>query len=210
MGGDCINEDTLEPSSTNNLIEDGTCSSAFPPGTDPNLGPLQDNGGPTFTHALLAGSPAIDVGSNADCPETDQRGVTRPINGICDIGAYEYQGIPTYIDLLSLKATGAYHPEFGLYYTDIQWQTGLEIDTNHFEILKSTKQEGPYQPIRVWYEQDGQYYPTERISAQGEAWKYRVFDPDVSARQTYYYKLEDIDIYGISRQPGPVSATMPD
>jgi hypothetical protein len=58
-GGDCINKDTIDPSSTNNLIEDDTCSSAFPPGTDPNLGPLQNNGGPTFTHALLAGSPAI-------------------------------------------------------------------------------------------------------------------------------------------------------
>ncbi len=208
-GGDCINEGTLDPSSTNNLIEDGTCSSAFPPDTDPKLGPLQDNGGPTFTHALLTGSPAIDAGSNADCPDTDQRGVTRPINGTCDIGAYEYQGIPTYIDLLSLKATGAYHPDFGLYYTDIQWQTGLEIDTNHFKILKSAKQEGPYQPILIWYEQDGQYYPSEWISAQGEAWQYRVFDPDVSAGQTYYYKLEDTDIYGITSQEGPVSATMP-
>jgi hypothetical protein len=85
---------TLDPSSTNNLIEDGTCSSTFPPGTDPNLGPLQDNDGPTQTHALLPDSPAIDAGTNNGCPDTDQRGITRPINGTCDIGAYEYQGIP--------------------------------------------------------------------------------------------------------------------
>jgi uncharacterized repeat protein (TIGR02543 family) len=59
---------------------------------DPFLGPLADNGGLTLTHALLAGSPAIDTG-NPDsnvCPTTDQRGYTRPIGVGCDIGAYEY------------------------------------------------------------------------------------------------------------------------
>jgi len=207
-GGDCINEGTLEPSSTNNLIEDGTCSSAFSPGTDPNLGPLQDNGGPTQTYALLPGSPAIDAGTNDGCPDSDQRGVTRPINGTCDIGAYEYQGIPTYVELFSLTATGSYHPKFNLYYADIQWETALEIDTSHFEILKSAEPEGPYQAIRIWY-YDGEYYQTERISAQSEDWKYRVFDPEVNAGQTYYYQLKEVDLYGISTEYGPVSATMP-
>jgi len=44
--------------------------------TDPMLGPLQDNGGPTFTHALLPGSPAIDAGdpSFTPPPDFDQRG----------------------------------------------------------------------------------------------------------------------------------------
>ena len=41
---------------------------------DPMLGPLQDNGGPTQTMALLPGSPAIDAGDNTDAPEFDQRG----------------------------------------------------------------------------------------------------------------------------------------
>jgi CSLREA domain-containing protein len=63
--------------------------------TDPRLGPLTNNGGPTQTMALLSGSPAIDAGDPADCPATDQRGVTRPQDGdgsppaTCDIGAFE-------------------------------------------------------------------------------------------------------------------------
>ncbi|MEX0745410.1 MAG: flexitail domain-containing putative surface protein, partial [Phycisphaeraceae bacterium] len=54
---------------------------------DPLLGPLADNGGPTETHYLLPGSPAIDVGV---CPpNTDQRGIPRPQGAGCDIGAIE-------------------------------------------------------------------------------------------------------------------------
>lgn len=67
--------------------------------THPLLAPLGDYGGPTFTHALLLGSPAIDQGSCEGSP-TDQRGFQRPMDlpGIanaddgCDIGAFEYQG----------------------------------------------------------------------------------------------------------------------
>lgn len=52
---------------------------------DPLLGPLQDNGGATETLAVLAGSPAIGVGSG--CPAYDQRGIPRPSD--CTLGAYE-------------------------------------------------------------------------------------------------------------------------
>jgi hypothetical protein len=69
------------------------------PDTDPLLGPLQDNGGPTPTMALLPGSPAIDAGDNADAPDWDQRGegfarvvgILDPDNPVIDIGAYEVQ-----------------------------------------------------------------------------------------------------------------------
>jgi CSLREA domain-containing protein len=58
--------------------------------TDPKLGNLMDNGGPTETMALLTGSPAIDA-ATPKCapPKTDQRGVSRPQGPRCDIGAYE-------------------------------------------------------------------------------------------------------------------------
>ncbi|MFI5365338.1 MAG: choice-of-anchor Q domain-containing protein [Candidatus Binatia bacterium] len=67
-------------------------------GVDPHLGPLQDNGGPTQTMALLPGSPAIDAGDPNGCTDadgnilaTDQRGAPRAVAGDsrCDMGAYE-------------------------------------------------------------------------------------------------------------------------
>ncbi|MEX0684125.1 MAG: choice-of-anchor Q domain-containing protein [Dehalococcoidia bacterium] len=90
VGDDCQIGDPLT-SLGYNLDGDGTCGFAAGgdlPNTDPQLGPLADNGGPTLTHALLAGSPAIDAAGQANCPEEDQRGVLRGID--CDIGAFEY------------------------------------------------------------------------------------------------------------------------
>ncbi len=61
---------------------------------DPLLGPLEDNGGPTETHAPQPGSSAIDTGADT-CPPVDQRGFVRPTDGdgdftaVCDIGAVE-------------------------------------------------------------------------------------------------------------------------
>jgi CSLREA domain-containing protein len=72
-------------------------------GLDPRLAPLAGYGGPTDTHALLAGSPAIDAGSCTDvggrAVTTDQRGVARPWGAGCDMGAYEWQQA-TYLPLV--------------------------------------------------------------------------------------------------------------
>ena len=57
--------------------------------TDPLLGLLAANGGPTKTMALLPGSPAIDAGDDAAGPDFDQRGVVRPAGVQSDIGAIE-------------------------------------------------------------------------------------------------------------------------
>jgi hypothetical protein len=79
-------------------------------GASASLGPLQNNGGQTLTHALQAASPAIDAGNPAGCVDqnnapltTDQRGYIRPVDGdsnasaICDMGAFERlsPGAPT-------------------------------------------------------------------------------------------------------------------
>jgi hypothetical protein len=84
-----------------NLDSDGSCqltTATDQPGVDPLLGPLQDNGGPTFTQALLPGSPAIDAipWDTNGCGTThigDQRWQARPqpAGGACDSGAYEVE-----------------------------------------------------------------------------------------------------------------------
>jgi len=95
-GGNCSGAIT---NGGNNLDDGATCGWGAANGSmssaNPQLGALADNGGPTQTMALLAGSPAINgVAYNAPngCPATDQRGYAR--SGACDIGAYEYDGTP--------------------------------------------------------------------------------------------------------------------
>jgi CSLREA domain-containing protein len=78
--------------SDHNLSGDASCmftDAGSKQNANPQLGALQNNGGQTDTMALLAGSPAIDAGTNAGCPPTDQRGVVRPQGSACDIGAFE-------------------------------------------------------------------------------------------------------------------------
>ena len=94
-GGNCVNSGGVLNSQGYNLESANTCnftSLTDLHDTDPVLGPLQANGGPTVTHALLAGSPAIDKGS-AICLKTDQRGLARPQGIACDIGAYEFMNM---------------------------------------------------------------------------------------------------------------------
>jgi len=95
VAGNCLNDGSTFVSGGGNLESEGdTCEFGEP--TDQanvaaatlNLDPLlQDNGGPTPTHALLPGSPGVDAGVTP-CPRTDQRGSLR-FDGSCDVGAYE-------------------------------------------------------------------------------------------------------------------------
>ena len=86
IGPDCSLGANPIATNDNNLIEDNSCSPTL--SGDPKLGPLQDHGGSTRTHALLGGSSAINTGNNATCLATDQRGYPRN-DGYCDIGAFE-------------------------------------------------------------------------------------------------------------------------
>jgi hypothetical protein len=127
--GDLLNAGggSIDPSSAFNLIGDGTFTT-ITNGTngnqvgttaspiDPKIGPLQDNGGPTFTHALLANSPAYDAGSNGLAGTynltTDQRGAPRVVQGpdadptaTVDIGAYEARASLSFSDITTLEDT---------------------------------------------------------------------------------------------------------
>lgn len=92
--------------SRNNLIEDtgaNACNivdgvDGNIVGTPPMLAGLANNGGATQTHALQVGSPAIDAGDSATCRPQDQRGFGR--SGTCDIGAFEFAGVPTAVTLV--------------------------------------------------------------------------------------------------------------
>jgi hypothetical protein len=74
--------------------------------TDPKLGPLADNGGPTLTMALLPGSPAIDAGNTLLAPTADQRGFPRPAGLAADIGAFEYGSVMPTIAVSPSGSTG--------------------------------------------------------------------------------------------------------
>jgi hypothetical protein len=101
-----------------NLSSDGSCAfggMGSMNNQDPRLGPLANNGGPTFTMALLPGSPGIDAGSAFRAPATDQRGVPRPQGPGVDIGAFEYQYLPTFTGMTIQSATSCQLQVCGLW-----------------------------------------------------------------------------------------------
>lgn len=109
---------SLISSNCSGVIADGGGNLSFSDTTcpgingDPILGPLQDNGGPTWTMALGWSSAAIDAGNDAICAADpvsglDQRGVTRPQGAHCDIGAVEQTLDPTAVSLGGLSAQNA-------------------------------------------------------------------------------------------------------
>jgi uncharacterized repeat protein (TIGR01451 family) len=88
-GGQIAGSGTIT-SNGKNLVEGG-CSgcSGLDLTADPVLGALANNGGDSYTHALLSGSPALNAASNTDALATDQRGRPRPQGTTADMGAFE-------------------------------------------------------------------------------------------------------------------------
>jgi len=99
---------------------------------DPLIGPLQDNGGPSPTHALLPGSPAIDAGNTSN--DTDQRGVDRPDDdSLRDIGAFELVSVHDFGDAptpypTTLAENGARHSIGSLY---LGQSVDIDVDGVH-------------------------------------------------------------------------------
>ncbi len=127
--GNAIFLDTIRRTSVFNSIIEGKCTGILPVSrggnlggpditehcignrvptdivaADLGLGPLTDNGGPTMTHALFRGSPAINTADPANCEPTDQRGVPRPVGPGCDVGAFE--ALITAVDIPVLGSGG--------------------------------------------------------------------------------------------------------
>jgi hypothetical protein len=119
----CAVEISTITSSGNNLSSDASCgltSTGDLQSTDPQVAALALNApGTTQTHALVAGSAAVDGGASTGCPATDQRGVTRPQDGnsdgtaACDIGAYELEVVATPAPGTPTQAPAALPPTGG-------------------------------------------------------------------------------------------------
>lgn len=121
-------------SSTNSFADDGSCSGATYTAT-PMIGGLADNGGPTLTHALLSGSPAIDTGDNSICSASpvngvDQRGEVRPRYGAtannCDVGAFEAVGAAN-VSLTKTVSPASVVPYQNVIYTVTASNAGPDI-----------------------------------------------------------------------------------
>ncbi|MEM7113681.1 MAG: choice-of-anchor Q domain-containing protein [Chloroflexota bacterium] len=83
--GNLVGDGTGCPSNQANdqVVDSGMVETAV-------LHPLTDNGGQTQTHALRSGNPAIDAAASTPCVNSDQRGVPRPQESGCDVGAFEF------------------------------------------------------------------------------------------------------------------------
>jgi uncharacterized Zn-finger protein len=99
----------------------------------------------------------------------------------------------TAVELLSFAA------EAGAESVTLVWETASEIDTEGFNIWRSQAPDGPY--IRL----NASLIPARGGAVTGAIYEYT--DTDVNAGVTYYYKLDDVDVYGASTFHGPVSAT---
>jgi hypothetical protein len=116
-------------------LADGVITST----TYPNLGPLKDNGGPTWTMALTSRSSAYGAGNPSvpGLPDTDQRGVPRTVNGRLDLGAFELQNFelrkapPSRV--AALWTVPPPSPEPGSHWSPVQEQMRLAVD----EVLRA-------------------------------------------------------------------------
>jgi len=175
-------------------------------GQDPELGDLGAYGGDTQTLLLCkvadgtdngcnsATSPAINVippggqcGGSAPY-NVDQRGIARPYDTNCDMGAYERTG-STLVELISFTA----EPRGSE--VELLWQTASEIDTAGFNLWRSDTIDGFYEKINLTL------IPGEGSPETGASYE---FIDDECPLLDCVYKLEDIDTYGESAWHGPI------
>jgi Fibronectin type III domain len=152
---------------------------------DPRLGVLENNGGPTFTHGLLAGSPATDRDA-PDAPPRDQRGYNR--FGVPDVGAFEFGELPATIPSppIARPATYIASNSFTANWSSVSGATGYRLDVSRNSSF-STYVAG-YQNLNVGN--------TISRSVTG-----------LNASTTYYYRVRAYNISGTSGNSNVVSVT---
>jgi hypothetical protein len=169
------------------------------------LSALANNGGPTQTRALGLTSVAVDripVGALeangcGTTVTTDQRGLPRASGATaggprCDVGAFEVQ-VPLAVTLASFDAQAM------LDHILLSWETVSEMNNAGFNLYRSASPAAPDELLA--------YVPSQAPgSTQGAAYSFE--DTEVSAGQTWYYWLEDVDLNGATSLHGPVSATL--
>ena len=170
------------------------------------LEPLANNGGPTQTRALGAGSVAIDripVGALEanGCvagTSTDQRGAPRA-GGVglggsaCDVGAYEFASTPLAVTLASFDAQAMVD------HILLSWETVSEANNAGFNLYRSASPAATDALLA--------FVPSQAPgSTQGASYSFD--DTQVAPGQTWYYWLEDVDLNGATSLHGPVSATL--
>ena len=183
-GADC---DGSVNSAGHNLDDGHGCGfTAAPAGSDlintaPDLGPLQSNGGPLPTMALLAGSPAIDAGSNISCPAEDERGVARPQGAACDIGAYE--SAPPVLGGVSVPSVGTTTAAFTAMVADPDVQAGAVF----FQIGTSTDYDTTTS--------------SQTVTALSPASPYQLVLSGLSPGTVYHYRVVAFDPDGVVYGP---------
>ncbi|EGV17622.1 choice-of-anchor Q domain-containing protein [Thiocapsa marina] len=128
-------------------------------GQDPLLGVLRNNGGPTRTHALLAGSPAIDAG-DTDL-NTDQRGYARPSGAADDIGAFEEAQVGTITVVKETPVPSTTNYFFTLEGGQLGEAIAFSVDTS----LEDLDSDGPndYTDRATFELEAGNYTVTEEV-----------------------------------------------
>ncbi len=144
---------------------------------DPNIGALADNGGDTFTHALLNPSPAYNAANPSSTLTEDQRGTMRPQFGARDIGAFESTTVLP-VELLTFKGESTGKSVV------LKWQTASEINNAGF-IVERSKDAKHFEQIGFVV---GKGNTTELISYQ--------FIDNFMATSLHYYRLKQTDFDG--------------
>lgn len=173
---------------------------------------LASNGGPTNTHALLLGSPAVDKGPNDDCivppiDDIDQRGLPRNVNinngdpnFLCDIGAYELQ-IPTAVNVAPVQAR--LNPKGKAI---IKWRTLSEAQVAGFNIYRKVVKHGNTKS--KWEKINGNFKQAKNPGAEvGD--KYRFTNRTLQSGKTYRYKVQVVYLDGHTEWTNIVTVQAP-